>query len=275
MSGCADMALGLESFKKQVLDMLPDAEKRMDKIEKEFQGLKGHFPIPPNLLADTYRFSRFCEGKTNTPMPIVDAVKDSLYRSAAFYNGTQGSATMEIVTTDQLEKHGAGFSGDMGKATDSNWHGSSFCIMLIDITLTADRSDGNEAYFFMRNPVMPHQSGWNRGEVVTKSQALVNVISQTGDIYARINNNEAAHLRCSKEDVGEGWLFKHNQRKGFGGMQHLLDFYGKGRMKIAIALPYIGTGDHGGKFFWHDAIQAASSIEPSKNSHQYSHNMEA
>lgn len=248
-------------------------KNKANEIDSWLTNAKKDFPITPNLLADTHKFSRFCKGEVNTPMPIIEAVANSLYQSAAFYAGTQGSATMEIVTLDQLASKGIGFGGDMGMATDGNWNGSSFCIMLVDMTLTHDRTDGNDAFFFIRNPKMPQQSGWNRGETTTQSQALVNVISQSGDIHARIHNNEAAALICDKEDVGKGWQFKHSTRRGFGGMQHLLDFYGKGSMKIAVALPYIGTGDHGGRFFWHDAIQPAADIDPNINTHQYSHRM--
>jgi hypothetical protein len=232
-------------------------------------------PITPNLLADSYQFSTLCGGKVNTPMHIFDAHTDSLF-STWLYNGTEGSGTVEILTLDKISEHGFGFGGDLHLATnykeggERNYYGSRFRVLLLDVVISKGQNNGKNGLFLVLNQGCPYQSGWNKGKVKTESQVFINVLTQKGDIIFSPHSNMPAIVSVGADDVGKGWQFKHSTKMGFGGC-HQPAFLGKGSMKVAIALPYVGTGDHGGNFFWADAIKSPE--EAQMNNFRYTHQM--
>jgi len=208
-------------------------------------------PVTPNLMADTYQFSSLCGGQTNTPMDIIDAHNGSLF-SASYYGTPDASVTVEVVTLDQLGAKGIDFGGDLALATNAVFEGSSFRVLLFHASINTD----GRAYVQVINQGCPEQTGWDKGQVKTQSQVLANVVSATGSIKFYPHDNAPAIIELNNNHAGNGWKFHHAVRTGFGGC-HQPCFRGTGNMTVAIALPYFGYGDNGGKFFWADSIRKA------------------
>ena len=62
------------------------------------------------------------------------------------------------------------------------------------------------------------------------------------------------HLPEAKgEHLGRGWTWLRTQTTGFD-KQYTPSFSGQGRMKLALALPYFATGDHGDAYVWAGSV---------------------
>ncbi|MDU9050629.1 MAG: hypothetical protein Q3M30_17415 [Candidatus Electrothrix sp. Rat3] len=213
-------------------------------------------PVTPNLLQDTKHFDKICKGEKNKSVEIIAA--HSSPWSSRLYDGTQGSGSVKVVTVDQLENEGIPFGGDLARAANSPggerpFYGTDFNVLLLDVTVTADRSNGYSALFLVLNQGCPTFTGWGKGEFTTQSAVFFNCLDQSGDIVFSPHSNMPASVDVTKEDVGKGWTYRQATRTGFGGC-HQPRFTGKGRMKVAIALPYIGYGDHKGRFVWAGSV---------------------
>jgi len=215
-------------------------------------------PITPNLIADTYQFASLCGGQTNTPMDIIDAHNGSLF-AASYYGTPNASVTVEVVTLDQLDAKGIGYGGDLSLATNSTFDGSEFRVLLFHAEVNTDTSnwENHGAYIqFLKQNQSELQSGWYKGETATQAQVLVNVIEHSGDIIFKPHDNIGAEINIDGDKVGQGWTFHHSTIHGFNGFNSP-SFRHTGTMTVAIALPYLGYGDNGGKFFWADSIRQA------------------
>lgn len=218
-------------------------------------GVRAEFPVSPNMLFDTKRFTRLCGGKTNTETDIITA--HSSPWGAAWYGGTQGKGTVKVVTIDKLAAEGFQVGGDLARAVGDKYpggfYGSDFCAAVFDVTISSNCTDGTEGFALVLNQGCQSFTGWSRGEFITEASCFVNVISRTGNIVFAPHSNLPAGVDAAGAELGKGWIYKRASRQGWGGC-HQPRFYGIGSIKVALALPYIGFGDHGNNYVWAGSV---------------------
>lgn len=215
-----------------------------------------NMPVTPNLLADAKYWSSLCGGQTDVETEIFAAHIDSKF-SLFWYNGGSGAGTLEVVTLDNLSARGIPYGQDLAKATANNppnfaANGSDWRVVLLDVTIQDDGSGAVPALYLL-NQGSPKFTGLNVGEFKTQSSGFLNVVEHSGSVSLHWNDNAGPALIAGADDVGAGWVFKHAVRDGFGG-SHQPHFKGAGSMKVAIALPYWGYGDHGGNFIFANSL---------------------
>jgi len=212
------------------------------------------FPLAPNLLADTKKFAKLCGGQANTEMEII-AAHDSATWRATIPSGGKVTGTLEVVTLEKLASHGIGFGGDLELATDKTFRQSDFRVALMEVTI----KDGgeNRLYLLSQNDGgdgPPLFTGSSRGQFRTQTACFVNVVSQSGNIAFRpLSGILQDNLLAGAELAGAGWRYLHQADTGWR-TQPIFAFRGTGSMKVAMALPYLGTGDHGGAFIYAQSI---------------------
>ena len=220
---------------------------------------KPAFPLAPNLLADTKKFAKLCGGRANTETEIVAAHQYGSPWRAWRPPAANVEGTLEVVTLPNLAAKGIGFGGDLAKATDARFAGSDFRVVLMDVTIANNARGGNSEQLVVlaqnSGSGLPFFTGSNKGEFKTQAACFVNVVSHAGNITLRISDRimPGGDLRVRGNLAGDGWTYLHRAATGWGeGHQCLFD--GDGSMKLALALPYVGTGDHGGAFIYAQSI---------------------
>ena len=212
---------------------------------------KPAFPLAPNLLADTKKFATLCGGQADTETEIVAAHNGAAPWRAYRPPTDDVRGTLEVVTLPNLAAKGIGFGGDLAKAVDARFTRSDFRVVLMDVTIVRGfiavlaQGPGNG---------LPYFTGANKGEFKTQAACFVNVVSQSGNIQLQISNEIVRnHLVANGALEGDGWTYLHRASTGWG-QGHRCAFTGIGSMKVALALPYLGTGDHGGAFIYAQSI---------------------
>ena len=221
-------------------------------------GAQASFPLAPNLLPDTKKFATLCGGRTNVPVEIISAHNGSAF-GAALFREIQVTGTLEVVTPDALAAKGIGFGGDLEKATGGPgttppWRGSDFRVALFDVNITRNAgADMPGRLHVLRHP-MGLFTGRNKGGFRTQTACFFNVVSRTGSISFLPSRGVSAPLTAGVDLKGKGWTYLHGSRVGWGETNHQPQFTGRGRMTVALALPCLGTGDHGGACIYAQSI---------------------
>lgn len=215
-----------------------------------------NMPVTPNLFADGKYWSSLCGGQVDVQTELFSAHLNSKFNTF-FHNGGSGTGSVEVVTLDNLAAKGIPYGQDLAKATVSNVpnftaNGADYRVVLLDVTVQDDGS-APAPKLYVLNQGQTLFTGWNAGEFKTQSCGFLNVVQQSGDIQFHWNDNAGPALSVGSNDVGAGWVFKHAVRLGFGGT-HQPHFEGVGSMKVAVALPYWGYGDHGGNFIFANSL---------------------
>ncbi len=231
-----------------------DATTRADTF---IAGAKAAFPLAPNLLADTKKFATLCGGVTNTSTEMFAAHNGSAWH-ANLYNGTKATGKIEVVTLDRLAAKGIPFGGDLARATNgpdaaTPWNGSDFRAVLLDVKIDTNQTGGDPGHIYVLRQGSTRFTGLGKGEFQTQAACFVNVIAQSGKIQFRPSGGMSAVIMAGPDLRGKGWTYLQSNRTGWGG-DHLPRFEGKGTMKVALALPYVGTGDHGGAFIYAQSL---------------------
>ena len=152
---------------------------------------------------------------------------------------------MEVVTLDRLAEIGAPYGGDLSLACNSELYGADFNLLFLDVEIK--KTTEKTPVLYLLNHGCPTFTGWNKGKFMTQASVLAIVLSHSGNIRFYPHNNMPARVEVPGSALGEGWKYYHSAKRGFGGC-HQPCFSGEGKMRVAIALPYIGTGNHGGIF---------------------------
>lgn len=120
--------------------------------------------------------------------------------------------------------------------------------VILDVRITED-ADGNGLFHLLNQQRTPNFTSWNRGNFSTQVSVFVNVLAAEGDTSLHLFDTRGAGVRIDGTNKNKGWKHYFNYRKGFG-EEEKSAFVGKGRLKVAICLPYVGHGFHGGTPVW-------------------------
>ena len=258
----------------RLIDQVRTMDDRVDaqiaRLRTAESRLKARMPVAPNLIADTKKFATLCGGQANTEMELIAGHAGSSF-SAIRHGGTTARGTIEVVTPANFGGKGLDFEGDLEKAINPRHladggaragfiaaggkrlnvatSGIDFNAVLIDITISSDQTNGTTGNVAVlaqgRQKYLTRDSGGFR----TQAHCLVNVLAHSDDIalrpffdYGHLPEATAAHL-------GRGWTWLRTTETGFD-KPWKPNFHGQGRMKVALALPYWSTGDHGDAYVW-------------------------
>ncbi|OCQ18951.1 hypothetical protein A7985_22465 [Pseudoalteromonas luteoviolacea] len=245
----AQKAIEIDQKNAVLESRLTAKEQAVDAKISEFQKA---LPLAPNLLVDTKYFNGI--GEDNVAVDMVTS-HSKPWRCWIDY-GVEASGTVTKLTVGKLAENGLKPEGEFltralgSERTENNFYGSNFKVLLFDVEIIKGRdSNPNEGHFFVLSQGVDTYTGWGRGEFLTQSSCWVNVLECSDGINFYPAANRVANIQVDKSDLGKGWIYKHSTRTGWGG-NHSPLFSGKGRMKVAICLPYVGTGDHGNNMIW-------------------------
>ena len=217
-------------------------------------------PVTPNLIADTKHWATLCGGQTDTEMELMAGHNGSSF-AAARRNGTEGTGTIEVVTLGRLPYKGLKYGGDLAKAAAGPyaapplrpWPGSDFNSLLLSADITRNQSSGGVGRIAVLGQGRSMFSGWGHGEFKTQIGCFVNVIAHSGTTKLLLGESMTASPVIGAADAGEGWQYKHAAQTGWGG--HFTPvFEGIGQMTVALALLYVGHGDHGGAYIYAQSL---------------------
>ncbi len=247
----------LKQYFEQVRDGIEADRKNLAaKVDEYIANTAAYSPVTPNLLQDTKYFSKMCGGKVNEAVDIFAA--HAAPWNCFLWSGSQGNGSIKVVSIDKIAAEGIPYGGDLARAVnppggEPPFYGTDFKVLLFDVTITSNSSSGEQGRLYVINQGCPTFTGWNKGEFKTEASVFFNLIEQSGEIYFSPHANMPASVAITKDDLGKGWIYRQGAKDGFGGC-HQPCFIGKGHMKVAIALPYIGYGDHKGKFVWAGSV---------------------
>ncbi|NOU49529.1 hypothetical protein HG263_03065 [Pseudoalteromonas sp. JBTF-M23] len=255
-SKIADITSTLNQKSQEIDSRLAAKEQA---VESKIASFQKALPLAPNNLSDTKLFSKINSDQDfGTPVDVMQS--HSAPWSCFYYQGTEGTATVTKLTNKMLSEHGFEPNNEFHRALgnyrsdNDTYYGSNFRILVFDVDLTKGMTtDENLGLLFVLNQGCPTFTGWSKGEFLTQASCWVNVLEQSGSLAFYPSQNRSANIRVSANDVGKGWQYKHATRTGWGGC-HQPYFRGLGKMKVAIALPYVGTGDHGDNMIWADSV---------------------
>ncbi|CAD7939199.1 unnamed protein product [Amoebophrya sp. A25] len=129
----------------------------------------------------------------------------------------------------------------------NSFAGSDLNCVIIDVKILDDAGgQGGLAILCQSHPLF---TSYNRGSFRTQVSVFCNVLEHSGDTELYLFNGRGAGVRVSGRAKNMGWRHYHSSQKGFGDNE-TSSFVGKGRMRVAIALPYVGHGYHGGVPVW-------------------------
>ncbi|MBD1582492.1 hypothetical protein [Pseudoalteromonas sp. S16_S37] len=233
-------------------------------VESKIASFQKALPLAPNNLSDTKYFAKINSGHEDGV--AVDVMQSHAAPwSCFYYQGTEGTATVTKLTNKMLADYGLTPNSEFHRAIGvyrseaEPFYGSDFKVLLFDVELTKGMTtDANLGLLFVLNQGCPSFTGWDKGEFLTQANCWINVLEQSGSLEFYPSSNRSATIRVNADDNGKGWQYKRNTRQGWGGC-HQPIFRGLGKMKVAVALPYVGTGDHGNNMIWADSVGHAYS----------------
>ena len=253
----ADLISGYTDLKGYFETLRTNIESDRASLQKSVNGYIAdaaqHLPVTPNLLVDTKHFNDFCDGQFDVEVEAVAA--HGAPWTSFWYSGSSGEATIKrVLVTDMEEKEGIPWGGDLALATNGPapsrpYYGTNFTVLILDVTIS---NTGTEQFFVMCQGC-PQFTGWSKGQFRVQASNLYNVIEHSGNIAFGAQANMSPRLNIHGSDLGQGWIYKQVSTMGFGGC-HQPRFFGEGHMKVAIALPYVGFGDHQGRFVWAGSV---------------------
>ena len=217
ISGYTELKEYFESVRNEVES---DRQNLKEQVNGFIDNAAAAFPVTPNLLVDTKKFTKFCDGAVDTEVEAITAHGSPW--SAFLYNGTEGNGTIKVVSLGKLRDEGIPYGGDLSLVTNGDmverpFYGSDFQVLLLDITITKDETDGTPGSFFVMCQGCPRGFGWNKpAQILTQASVLCNVVEHTGDIVFYPHANMPASVKFGKDDLGAGWLYRHSIRRGFG-----------------------------------------------------------
>lgn len=216
------------------------------------------FPLTPNTLSDTKHFEAIARDTAlGTPVELFAA--HSSPWGAYLNHGSQGAGTITKIGTKDLASHGISANTEFQRALGAyrseygDYYGSDFKVLILDVDITGPRIDSSIGQILVLTQGCSTYTGWGRGEFTTQASCWVNVLECDEGMYFYPSANRSASIKVGAEEKGKGWLYKQETRNGWGGCHQPL-FSGMGKMKVAVCLMYVGTGNHGDNAIWADSV---------------------
>merc|ERR1711939_494186 len=122
-----------------------------------------------------------------------------------------------------------------------------YCVVL-DVQIYED-ANGEGIFHLMCQSRTPNFTSWDRGRFDSQVSVFASLLDHDGQTVLNLFDGRGAGVRIDGKAKGRGWRHYHSRRPGFG-HEETSHFTGCGRMKVALALPYIGHGYHGGVPVW-------------------------
>jgi len=95
----------------------------------------------------------------------------------------------------------------------------------------------------------PKYTSWNVGSFVTEAGVFVNVLEHTGSIQMRFSADLDAGVLI-EGPAFHGWRYLRHSKTGWAGGWQTSIITGEGRLRVAIALPYVSFGNHSSVPVW-------------------------
>ena len=268
----ADLVTATNHLTQTVTDQLGLIQHAVTQAQSDvttfIQSGAASFPVGPNLLEDTKKFTGCCQGQLGTIMPWDQGGLGGAY-GGLFYNGAAGTLEIEVVDVaddsrlsalgllplGELELLSRPYPNPWGLA---HW-GQDHHIAIFDLTLTTppianpDHLEGLSFSLTHGTASQPYTS-WHIGQFATQTSVFLNVLAASGDlIFEFIVSRTWASQAVGAAQVGQGWKHYHGARPGLGG--HNTSYFRTpglqtGHLKVALALPYSGFGNHQGLPLW-------------------------
>lgn len=204
-------------------------------------GAKALFPVAPNLMDDTSKFDHICGGQKNVAQDLISAVSGPW---AALRSGSDVVATATVVPYADFGAAGIPTGGGLAEMEGVDPSDVGFCALLLDVTLPVG---GGE---FKISQTYARALAQGFGETVAETSVFAAVLEATGSAELTFGMNHAS-VDVNASDHGQGWKHFHavsTSGSRYGEFRN--SFRGEGRLKLALALPYLGLGDHGGAKIW-------------------------
>ena len=216
-----------------------------DRVDAFTAGAAGTFPVTPNLMKDTRHFDHLCGGQKGVAVDIATAMGGpwSFQRESADIVGTA-----MVVPYADFATHGIPTGGELAEMEGVEANDVVFDALLLDLTVPAG---GFVAKISQNYPRVPAR---NFGEARNQVSFFAAVLEANGAtrMTAVINFSSTVVPGAA---VGQGW--KHYSNVDLNGTQNSefrIAFRDEGRIKLALALPYLGFGDHGGAKIWAGSV---------------------
>jgi len=267
-----DETATLKSQSEHVAQQCDDLAGRLDR-KPEFW----HLPVAPNLLRDTKHFAGLCKGQRHLRQRCLAQARDDALGGdwvGGPLDATDGTPYANVAEVayecylevrelsahpeDQLGRNLGELSKLMNSALASNgrnYRGGDVCAVVVDVNFLKD--DGGQCVLsLLSQNKTPLFTTWETGLFSTQVSVFVNVLDAEGEIKYHLLGRMGGSLSGRGAGVtvdsslkGRGWVHLFSARKGLGGNE-LSYFEGRGSMRVAIALPYCGMGDHRGTPVW-------------------------
>jgi len=203
--------------------------------------------LGPNLMSDTRHF-RTLGGVSQRALEDVFAAHTGSAFSAVRRGTGAVVGQVRVVPLSSLGAVGAPWDAGLAPATPGPagrvpWTDDDFACLRFIVEL----GSGGAGLDVLRqsDPTMRY-TGETAGGFAVQTACFVNVLSRTGSIVFNPSTGLAGELTA--DPAASGWQYLHASRTGFNGGANRASFSGSGRIDVIMALPYVGTGNHGGSF---------------------------
>ncbi|CAD7970075.1 unnamed protein product [Amoebophrya sp. A25] len=223
-------------------------------------------PLAPNLLRDSKKFQGLCRGLRGTEMNWDEGGFGGDWHGYIYRKDNPGNTagvnvkcSVQVIDLSNAAKLANSPLMPFGQLdafiTDQKWSkdpayfaGADVCCVILDVRITQD-ADGNGSLKLLCQNRTPLFTSYDRGPFFTQVSVFCNVLESEGETRLRLFMGRGAGVRVDGTSKGLGWRHYHACRVGFG-EEESSTASGVGRLRVAIALPYLAYGYHGGIPVW-------------------------
>jgi hypothetical protein len=215
-------------------------------VDTYTNGAKALFPVTPNLLQDTRNFDAFCGGQKRVEQDLMAAL--AVPWSGGYLGGV-ATATAEVVHWADFAAEGIPTGGPLSVMEGSTPSATDFCALVLDVTnpedvITKIAQGGKQAI------------GQNAGGHRSQTSLFAAVLDGSGATALDFGINHST-VSVDQSALGQGWQhYTDVDSVGYRWSELWARIHGTGRLRVALALPYLGLGDHGGIPIWAGSVGA-------------------
>lgn len=145
-------------------------------------------------------------------------------------------ALTALVAEDRTSLQGTSRSGDVSA-------------LVIKVSMREEGQAHSDARVYVLGQASFRNSALTTGSFRTQVSVFAKVLKHEGNILFHFGGRGSPRVTISGGGDSDEWRHYYASQIGFGGLEQSF-FAGAGSMTVALALPYIGTGDHGGVPVW-------------------------